>query len=226
MKKLKYVLLILIIFIISGCATKRNFYIFHKPTKPIKVYTGYHETGIASWYGSDFHGRPTASGEIYNMYAMTAAHKTLPLGTYVKVTNLENGKSVIVKINDRGPFVKGRIIDLTYAAAKKLGMANKGIAKVKITVVKSPFLYSRTGFHYSRYFAIQIASFTIYANALSFKKILKKHFIKTYIKSVYINNKKYYRVMIGNYSSRRNAEKILRKALKLGYDGFIVEIDK
>ena len=109
-----------------------------------KVTIGWSERGIASWYGLKFHGNYTSSGEIYNMYKRTAAHKTLPLGTYVKVTNLENGRTVVVKINDRGPFVKGRIIDLTYTAAKKLGMANKGIARVKITVVKSPFLLTFT----------------------------------------------------------------------------------
>ncbi len=225
MKQIKIFIIFLIIFI-SGCATKRSYYIYHAPTKPMKAYVGYQETGIASWYGSDFHGRPTASGEIYNMYAMTAAHKTLPLGTYVKVTNLENGRSVIVKINDRGPFVKGRIIDLTYAAAKKLGMAKKGIARVRITVVKSPFLYKNSRFHYSRYYAVQIASFTIYSNAKSFKKILSRYFIKTYIKSTYVNGRKFYRVLIGNYRRRSSAEKILKKALKLGYDGFIIEIDR
>ncbi len=225
MKILKFLLLTLIL-LITGCATKSSYYIFHKPTRPVKAYVGYHETGIASWYGKDFHGRPTASGEIYNMYAMTAAHKTLPLGTYVKVTNLNNGKSVIVKINDRGPFVKGRIIDLTYAAAKKLGMANQGIAPVRITVVRSPFLYSNKGFHYKRYYAVQIASFSLYSNAKSFKRLLKRYFIKTYIKSVYVNNKKFYRVMIGNYSKRATAERVLKRASRLGYDGFIVEIDK
>ena len=94
--------------------------------------------GIASWYGSEFHGRRTASGEIYNMYDYTAAHKTLPLGTYVKVINLENGKSVIVRINDRGPFKKGRIIDLSYAAAKKIGIIEKGTARVRLEIISKP----------------------------------------------------------------------------------------
>jgi len=94
--------------------------------------------GVASWYGPNFHGHRTASGEIYNMYDYTAAHKTLPLGTYVRVINLENGKSVIVRINDRGPFKKGRIIDLSYAAAKKIDMIEKGIAKVRLEVISKP----------------------------------------------------------------------------------------
>lgn len=93
---------------------------------------GYRAKGLASWYGTKFHGRKTSSGERYNMYAMTAAHRTLPLPTYAKVSNLENGKSVIVKVNDRGPFHRNRIIDLSYVAAHKLGMLGKGTSPVLI----------------------------------------------------------------------------------------------
>jgi len=96
---------------------------------------GYRERGIASWYGPGFHGKRTASGEIYNMYAMTAAHPTLRLPAYVRVTNLENGRSVVVRVNDRGPFVENRIIDLSYAAAKQLDMISSGTARVEVEVV-------------------------------------------------------------------------------------------
>ncbi len=96
---------------------------------------GYVERGLASWYGPDFHGKRTSSGETYDMYKMTAAHKTLPLPTYVRVTNLENGRSVVVKVNDRGPFKKGRIIDLSYVAAAKLGITDNGTATVEIHVL-------------------------------------------------------------------------------------------
>ena len=89
---------------------------------------GYQETGVASWYGKKFHGRKTSNGEIYNMYAMTAAHKTLPIPVYVRVKNLSNGRSVVVKVNDRGPFIGGRIIDLSYAAAQKLDIIGTGTA--------------------------------------------------------------------------------------------------
>ncbi len=95
----------------------------------------YTERGVASWYGDKFHGKRTSSGEPYNMYAMTAAHKTLPIPVYAQVTNLENGRKVIVKINDRGPFVKNRIIDLSYAAAIKLGVVAKGTARVEVTTI-------------------------------------------------------------------------------------------
>ncbi len=96
---------------------------------------GYRERGLASWYGLKFHGKRTSSGEPYDMYAMTAAHKTLPLPTWVRVTNLDNGKSVVVKVNDRGPFHAGRIIDLSYAAASKLGMLGHGTAPVEVVTV-------------------------------------------------------------------------------------------
>lgn len=96
---------------------------------------GYSAKGTASWYGRKFHGNKTSSGEPYDMFAMTAAHRSLPLPTYAKVKNLDNGKEVIVKINDRGPFVKDRLIDLSYAAAKKLGLHHTGTAKVHITAI-------------------------------------------------------------------------------------------
>ncbi len=100
---------------------------------------GHTEEGIASWYGDDFHGKATANGECYNMYAFTAAHRTLPLPTVVRVTNLENNKSVVVKVNDRGPFARGRIIDLSYAAAQSIGMVGKGTAPVKIEAIGGAF---------------------------------------------------------------------------------------
>ncbi len=96
---------------------------------------GFVQRGIASWYGTKFHGRPTSSGEVYNMHAMTAAHKTLPLPVYVHVKNLDNGRSAVVRVNDRGPFIVGRIIDLSYAAAKKLGVDGPGTANVEISAL-------------------------------------------------------------------------------------------
>ncbi len=101
--------------------------------KSIKHYS---KTGIASWYGPGFHGKKTANGEIYNQNAMTAAHKTLPLGSIVEVKNLKNGKTITVRINDRGPFKPGRIIDLSHKGAKKIGMLNDGVVKVRVTLVK------------------------------------------------------------------------------------------
>jgi rare lipoprotein A len=99
---------------------------------------GFRESGIASWYGRDFHGRTTSSGEIYDMYSLTAAHKSLPLPTWVEVTNLTNGKRVIVKVNDRGPFVDGRVIDLSLRAADELGMIEAGTARVQVRALGAP----------------------------------------------------------------------------------------
>lgn len=98
---------------------------------------GFVQRGLASWYGKKFHGRKTSSGEVYNMYAMTAAHKSLPLPTFVRVQNLSNGRSIVVKVNDRGPFVGDRIIDLSYTAAEKLGVIGPGTARVEVSAVNS-----------------------------------------------------------------------------------------
>src|SRR6202045_4794615 len=94
------------------------------------------QIGTASWYGSYFHGKPTASGEAYDMYDLTAAHPTLPLGSYVRVTNLHNGREVVVRVNDRGPIVQGRIIDLSYGAAEILQFEGKGLQRVRLDVIK------------------------------------------------------------------------------------------
>jgi rare lipoprotein A len=106
--------------------------VFGKPYQVLPTSKNYQAKGVASWYGPHFHHRYTSSGERFNMYQLTAAHKTLPLATYVQVTNLENGRQVVVKVNDRGPFVGERLIDLSYAAAKKLGMVGQGITQVSI----------------------------------------------------------------------------------------------
>ena len=112
-----------------------SYVVFGKRYYVLDSSDGFVQRGIASWYGTKFHGRSTSSGEIYNMHAMTAAHKTLPIPVYVHVKNLDNGRSLVVKVNDRGPFVAGRIIDLSYAAAKKLGVDGPGTANVEIRTV-------------------------------------------------------------------------------------------
>jgi rare lipoprotein A len=100
--------------------------------------SGFRQLGLASWYGRGFHGRRTANGEHFDMYAMTAAHRTLPLGSYVRVTSLANSRSVVVRINDRGPYARGRVIDLSYLAATALGMHRAGVTKVEIERVEKP----------------------------------------------------------------------------------------
>jgi len=140
-------ILILISFNFAACinhssqaATRKHKHIIHRQihTKKIsrEAAKHYQEVGYASWYGQHFHHRRTSSGERFNMFHLTAAHKTLPLHTYVRVTNLKNGKQVIVKINDRGPFIRNRTIDLSYAAAKQIGMVNRGVGPVSIKVIR------------------------------------------------------------------------------------------
>lgn len=116
-------------------ANLRPYTVFGRRYQPMQSAKGYHEQGVASWYGKKFHGNKTANGERYDMYAMTAAHKHLPLPTYVEVRNLENGRSIVVRVNDRGPFHGNRVIDLSYAAASKLGMTRKGTALVELRAI-------------------------------------------------------------------------------------------
>ena len=116
-------------------ATMKSYVVLGKRYYPTQVRVGDTLKGIASWYGPNFHAKLTSNGETYNMYGMTAAHKTLPMNTMVRVYNLENGKSTIVRINDRGPFVSGRIIDLSNVAAHKIDMVKKGTAKIKLTIL-------------------------------------------------------------------------------------------
>jgi rare lipoprotein A len=126
------------------------------------------ETGIASWYGQDFHGRPTSSREIYDMNDMTAAHQTLPFGTHVMVTNLDNGRSAVVRINDRGPFVKGRVIDLSYAAASVLGVVGPGTARVRLETLAG----SREPDPRQAGVWVQVGAFSAQENAYALKKKL------------------------------------------------------
>ena len=120
---------------ITRAGNKSPYQVFGKTYFVLPTSKDYKEVGIASWYGTKFHGRKTSNGEIYNMYAMTAAHKSLPIPSYVRVTNLENKRSIIVRVNDRGPFHGPRLIDLSYVAALKLGFADKGTAKVLIEAI-------------------------------------------------------------------------------------------
>ncbi|MDO5103912.1 MAG: septal ring lytic transglycosylase RlpA family protein, partial [Lautropia sp.] len=115
--------------------TNRPYRVMGQDFTPMTSRQPYRMTGVASWYGKRFHGRPTSTGEVYDMYQMTAAHPTLPLPSYARVRNLENGREVIVRVNDRGPFLRGRLIDLSYLAANKLGYVAKGHAKVEVELL-------------------------------------------------------------------------------------------
>lgn len=131
--RLKIFYCIFLFIVCTSCIKTSKYLIYESEGKKQKT----EKIGVASWYGKKFHNRKTANGEIYNMNGISAAHKELPFGTIVRVTNLKNGKSVDVRINDRGPYKKGRIIDLSYGAAKKIDMVKTGTTKVRLEIIKS-----------------------------------------------------------------------------------------
>ncbi len=122
----------------SRLGNPKSYEVDGKEYRVLETSAGYRQTGIASWYGRAFHGKRTSSGEVYNMYRMTAAHKALPLPTYVRVTNRENGRNVVLRVNDRGPFVDGRIIDVSFVAAIRLGIFGRGTAQVEVVALDPP----------------------------------------------------------------------------------------
>ena len=134
---MRYVVLAWVAVLLCGCAHKKHARVAAPPT-PAPVRIGDTESGLASWYGHPYHGRPAANGEIYDMEKLTAAHRTLPFDTWVHVTNLTNEKSVDVRIIDRGPFVDGRIIDLSHAAARAIDMIGPGVTRVQVQVIQAP----------------------------------------------------------------------------------------
>jgi len=197
--------------------------------QPIPQADGFKERGIASWYGKKFHGRKTASGEIYNMYAMTAAHKTLPLGTLVRVRNLGNRKQIDVRINDRGPFVRHRIIDLSYAAAKEIGIVGPGTAEVAIRAIGSDSASGGTGpsdptIDLTRgTFSFQIGAYGRRDNAEKQKRLLAKRYRNVRISPHDGADGRIYRVRVGRFTDLKQARKQERILRKDGYtDIFIV----
>lgn len=181
--------------------------------QPLASHQGFVQKGLASWYGRKFHGRKTSNGEIYNMYAMTAAHKTLPLGTSVRVHNLANGKQAVVRINDRGPFVEGRIIDLSYSAANQLGVVGPGTAPVKIVALGYPeqeaggrTVYRPIARNSVSSYAVQVASFSSGANAQRLAEELRSRFGAASVYRSQVNGSDFFRVRVGKYASLEAAE--------------------
>ena len=176
------------------------------------------QVGTASWYGPGFHGNRTSSGEIYDQNDLTAAHQTLPLGTRVAVTNLQNGQAVEVRINDRGPFAKGRTIDLSYAAARSIGMVGPGTAPVRIEVLGA----ERPQFASAAY-TIQVGAFTDRDNAMRLKGSLDKRFDGVYVATQNAEAGRYYRVRVGRFGKRDAAVAFARSVTPLGLSPIIVE---
>jgi len=195
---------------------------------------GFKQRGIASWYGPDFHGKRTSSGETYNMHAMTTAHKTLPIPVYVRVKNLANGKSIVVLVNDRGPFAHDRIIDLSYAAAKKLEVVGPGTAKVEIVALdasknvtkSSPrAIPLRDEKHQSKMF-IQLGAFSSKDNALKLSTELKTSREKAIvIKQAKTAKGDLFRVQIGPLLDLAEANSIQKRLKKKGYQNARIVIE-
>ena len=203
---------------------------------PLPDAQGYVEYGKASWYGKDFHGRPTASGAPYNMYAKSAAHKVLPLDTWVKVVNLSNQKSIIVPITDRGPFVKGRVIDLSYGAASELDMVGPGVVDVKVEALAKEVGRMETAagnvpvlewqdFRRGE-FTIQIGAFESLSNALNLADRFRNLFNYVHV-VVYEDGGKrvFYRVHVSKTETLADAETMEKKLEDMGFpDAFIIRM--
>ncbi len=202
-----------------------SYVVFNQRYHTQKSAIGHKETGIASWYGSKFHGRRTSSGETFNMYSMTAAHRTLPLPTYARVTNLENNLSIIVKINDRGPFHDRRIIDLSYAAAAKLGFADKGTARVQLETITFPQhqhdtpppSQTQTLQHY-----IQVGAFKNRRHAERLRSKLKAFHPSATVTHKVSQSHSLFRVRLGPFSSRNKATQLASAVDNIGLKAFIV----
>ena len=232
--------------LLGGCTT-----VTHPPSpsptgspqqsKPYQVYgqwyyprahaNGYTETGLASWYGRKFHGRKTANGEIYNMYGISAAHKTLPFDTVVAVRNLENGRTINLRINDRGPFVRGRIIDLSYGAAKKLGLVGPGTARVELIAIGPAGGFSESGMagridvpidYDSGKFTFQVGAFRDRGNAENLRAKLDRVYQNAHIATHENGDGIYYRVRVGYFTSLAEARKGEQVLIRDGFEPIVI----
>ena len=219
------------VLLVTGCGGKKRI----KLPPPIPAKIGWVEKGIASWYGRPYHGRITSNGERYDMNKISAAHKRLPFNTWVRVINLDNSKSVEVRINDRGPFVKGRIIDLSRAAAKKINMIGPGTAWVRLEVIAKPevrygpertiFLESAedTCSVVSR-FGVQVGAFEVVENAeLLLEKMVGLKFGSNLVQIIESQpiEKMRHRVIIGRFVKSSKAKRLKGQLENLGIEGFV-----
>jgi rare lipoprotein A len=215
----------------SQPASPRPYKVMGKWYQPRAHAHGFRQKGIASWYGKKFHGRKTANGEVYNMYGVSAAHKTLPFNTVVRTRNLDNGKVLDIRVNDRGPFVSGRIIDLSYGAANKLGVVGPGTAKVEIVAlgaVKGPQDLKKEKPSYtpvdynSGVFTFQVGAFRDRGNAEKLREKLDRSYKNAHIAVHNGSDGVYYRVRVGHFTTLEGARSGEEVLIQEGYDPFIV----
>jgi len=210
---------ILLIFVISALALSACGTTSRTSTK--KSADNVLETGVASWYGPKFHGRLTANGERYDMDGITAAHRTLPFNTVVLVENLDNGKTVEVRINDRGPFAKNRIIDLSRGAARKVDMIGPGTARVRLYLIEGDLENSRTTDLKQANYTIQLGSYKNRGEAEKKSKKIKG----SRVESIWLGTDRWYRVYYGNYKDPLQAKNELKKFQEKGYEAFVKQIE-
>jgi len=191
-----------------------------------QVAPGWTERGIASWYGRPFDGRPTANGEIYDMNRLSCAHKTLPLGTVVRVTNLANHRHLDLRVNDRGPYVHGRIVDCSRAAARRLGFLDAGTVPVKLQVVRAgrggrPAYREgpNGGGHYA--YTLQLGAFTDPAGAQALAARLRRDGMTPRIEVAMVNGRRFHRVRTGRYPSKAAADQAAASLYAQGYDIYL-----
>jgi len=222
----------------SASQAGENYVVFGHRYHVLDSAIGYDERGIASWYGPNFHGKLTSSGLTYNMYAMTAASKVLPLCTWVKVSNLESGKSAIVQVTDRGPFVRNRIIDLSYSAAKALGVVHNGTALVEVEAISNPSAtvpsnikqvsktYPAKHLHHRARIYVQIAAFTQHANAEKMRaRLLLRQLGQIHISPKKVHHKTFYRVLIGPYRTVNQIDALTARLEHIGFHDTDVVIE-
>ena len=182
-------------------------------------HSGYRERGIASWYGAKFDGHATSNGEIFDLYKATAAHKTLPIPSYAKVTNLGNGRTVVVRINDRGPFHADRLIDLSYAAAVKLGFAHEGTAQVEVEVLDIAGVDDRRGTVLGQYRYLQLGAFGSESSALRLQGELQPLLpAPVMVSQVETGGGFLYRVRVGPVDDPEHLQRVQRLLKESGYD--------
>lgn len=192
----------IVMLVVAGCVSPQSRKAPIKRASPL--------VGIASWYGPGFHGKLSASGEHFDMWALTAAHRTLPFGTFVRVQSKESGRRVTVRINDRGPFIDGRIIDLSFAAARELGMIGRGTEEVVLTVVPRPPVDTKAASHETPTYWIQVGSFSSLSKAMSVKIRLERTYPEVQVSTVTIKNEEWHRVRIGAFESKKRAQQVLQ----------------
>ena len=214
-KKIVFLFVILNTFMFYSCAPKKFPSVDYIPDGARK--------GIASWYGAEFHGRPTASGEIYNMYDYTCAHREYPFGTKLRITNLRNNKNVTCTVNDRGPFIPGRDIDLSYASAKAIDLIGPGLTEVLMEPIKRDTSYVKYVKYTPTYglITIQVGAFREIENAQRLKHALSLKYNNVYITKKILKGETFYRVRVGKFYDYNEAYKIAKSMGQEGYPVFI-----